>query len=100
MRASQKKSIAVSLAALTLGVVLAASAGPAARPPKPFPPIAIKPIFAPIDRHDFGSGLAIGAPDGALVASSAYEPPDPCGQRRPADAPGDDIGRRLVAVCE
>jgi hypothetical protein len=115
MRASLKKSIAVSLAALTLGVGLAASADPAAAGPFPFPklpikpfpikPFPIKPLPGPIHHPGFyggfGPGFALGVVGGAIAASSAYEPPDPCIQYRPVyDAWRNYIGQRPVNVCE
>jgi hypothetical protein len=110
MRASLKKSIAVSLAVLTLGVGLAASAGPAGAGPFPFPklpikPFPIKPLPGPMHHPDFyggfGPGFALGVVGGAIAASSAYEPPDPCIRYRPAyDASGNYISRLPVNVCE
>jgi hypothetical protein len=113
MRASLKKSIVVSLAALTLGIGLVASVGPAAAGPfpklppfKPFPfkPFPIKPLPGPIHHPGFyggfGPGFALGVVGGAIAASSV-EPPDPCIRYRPAyDASGTYIGRLLVNVCE
>jgi len=94
MRASLKKSIAVSLAALTLGVSLAVSAGPAVAGPPPFPH----------HHHGFGGfglGLGLGLLGGAIAASSAYYPPDPCVRYVPVyDAWNNVIGQRPVNVCQ
>jgi ABC-type sugar transport system substrate-binding protein len=90
MRATLKKSIALSLAALTVSAGLVASAGPAAA--KPFP----KPF--PIHHyHGFGPWVALGV----IGAAAAAAADDSCIQYRPVyDAWGDYLGRRAVNVCE
>ena len=114
MRATLSKSLALSLAALTVSVGLAASAGPAAAwvplspkfPLKPFPIIPLPPGPGPIHHHPgfgpgFGLGLGLGLVGGAVAASSAYYPPDPCIQYRPVyDASGNYLGRSAVNVCQ
>ena len=85
MRASAKKSIALSLAALMLGASLAASATPAAAKPWwPHP-------------HFWGPGLGLGIGLGVLGAAAAY---DSCVEYRPMyDRWGNYLGQRAVNVC-
>jgi hypothetical protein len=107
MRATLKKSIALSLAALTITAGLAASTGPAAAwPPKlivPFKPFPILPGPAPMPHHfhpGFGPWVAAGVIGAAAVAAAASAE-DPCIQyRRVYDAWGNYLGRRAINVCE
>jgi hypothetical protein len=92
VRASLKKSIALSLAALMLGASLAASATPASA--KMFWP-------HPFHHHGFGPGFGLGIGLGVLgaVAASQYDP-DPCVQYRPIyDRWGNYLGRQAINVC-
>ena len=105
MRATLKKSIALSLAALTITAGLAASTGPAAAWPQklilPFKPFPLLPGPMPHHfHHGFGPWVAAGV-IGAAAAAAAASAEDPCIQYRPAyDAWGDYLGRRTVNVCE
>ena len=107
MRATLKKSIALSLAALTVSVGLAASTGPAAAWPSkliiPFKPFPLLPGPGPMPHHfhpGFGPWVAAGVISAAAAAAAASAE-DPCIQYRPAyDAWGDYLGRRAVNVCE
>lgn len=108
MRATLKKSIALTLAALTVSAGLAASTSPAAAwPPKliKFPIFPIKPIPfpGPVHHHfhpGFGPWVAAGV-IGAAAAAAAASAEDPCIQYRPVyDAWGNYLGRRAVNVCE
>jgi hypothetical protein len=107
MRAALKKSIALSLAALTVGVALAGSASPAAAwwPPKLIVPIKPIPLPPPNPYHHhfhngFGPWVAAGV-IGAAAAAAAASANDSCIQYRPAyDAWGDYLGQRPVNVCE
>jgi hypothetical protein len=107
MRATLKKSIALSLAALTVCAGLAASTGPAAAwfPPKlimPFKPFPLLPGPGPFHHHfhpGFGPWVAAGVIGAAAAAAASAE--DPCIQYRPVyDAWGNYLGRRAVNVCE
>ena len=107
MRATLKKSIALTLAALTVSAGLAASTGPAAAwPPKliiPFKPFPLLPGPGPMPHHfhhGFGPWVAAGV-IGAAAAAAAASAEDPCIQyRRVYDAWGNYLGRRAVNVCE
>lgn len=109
MRATLKKSIALSLAALTISAGLAASTGPAAAwvpiQNLKFPIFPIKPIPfpGPFPHHfhpGFGPWVAAGV-IGAAAAAAAASAEDPCIQfRRVYDAWGNYLGRRAVNVCE
>ena len=92
MRATLKKSIVVSLAALTLVAGLSASVTPAAAWP----------------HHGFGGfglGLGVGLGLGALGGIAASQPGyaygyDSCIRYRPTyDQWGNYIGRQPIAVC-
>ena len=118
MRATLKKSMVVALAALTLGAGLVASAGPAAAKfpikmapicPGCFPKFPITPPPAPNPGNfphpgfgpGFGVGLGLGLVGGAIAASPAYYPPDPCIQYVPIyDRWSNVIGQRPVNVCQ
>jgi len=91
MRASLKKSIAVSLAALMLASSLAVSATPAAA--KTWWP-----------GKGFGMGLGVGLGLGALGGIAASQPAygyDSCVRYRPTyDQWGNYLGRQAVNVCQ
>jgi hypothetical protein len=88
MRASVKKSIAVSVAAVTLGFGIFTTATPAAA--HPWPHHGFRGGF-------FGGALALGLL-GGMVAS---EYGDACVQYRPTyDRWGNYIGRREVDACD
>ncbi len=93
MRASLKKSIALSLAALMLGAGLAASATPAAA--KPWWP-------HPFHHHFWGPGLGLGIGLGVLGLAAAWQyGADSCVEYRPIyDRWGNYLGRQAVNVCE
>jgi hypothetical protein len=89
MRASVKKSIALSVGAMTLGFGIFAAATPAAAHPWP--------------HHGFHGGFFAGALGlgllGGMVASQYGD--DSCVQYRPTyDRWGNYIGRRAVDACD
>ena len=89
MRASLKKSIAFSLAALVLGLGVAVSATPASA--KPFWPHPFH------HHHGWGPGLGVGIGLGVLGAAAAY---DSALEYRPIyDRWGNYVGQRAINVC-
>jgi len=91
MRESFKKSVTLSLAALTLAIGVAATATPASAHRGPG--------FPRWGHHGWGPGLAIGLIGAAGVAAAADAASSCVGYHNIYDQYGNYLGRQAVNVC-